>query len=119
MGQSNISSIFQHGLQDAYLSLNPHVEGGLFPIRIKRSTNFLTASYLLEVVFDTETSQMMNLTAKLYVQSFTLHTPVMHHYARIGIAGLFQDEIFAAAKILPQSCINIYPDLTSHLPEVL
>ena len=31
-GQSNISSIFQHGLQDGYLSLNPHVKGGLFPL---------------------------------------------------------------------------------------
>ena len=29
---SNISSIFQHGLQDGYLSLNPHVKGGLFPL---------------------------------------------------------------------------------------
>ena len=29
-GRSNISSIFQHGLQDGYLSLNPHVKGGLF-----------------------------------------------------------------------------------------
>ena len=32
-GRSNISSIFQHGLQDGYLSLNPHVKGGLFPLR--------------------------------------------------------------------------------------
>ena len=31
-GRSNISSIFQHGLQDGYLSLNPHVKGGLFPL---------------------------------------------------------------------------------------
>ena len=31
-GQSNISSIFQHGLQDGYLSLNSHVKGGLFPL---------------------------------------------------------------------------------------
>ena len=28
----SISSIFQHGLQDGYLSLNPHVKGGLFPL---------------------------------------------------------------------------------------
>ena len=34
-GRSSISSIFQHGLQDGYLSLNPHVKGGLFPL-IKR-----------------------------------------------------------------------------------
>ena len=32
-GRSNISSIFQHGLQDGYLSLNPHVKGGLFPLK--------------------------------------------------------------------------------------
>ena len=32
-GRSNISSIFQHGLQDGYLSLNPNVKGGLFPLR--------------------------------------------------------------------------------------
>ena len=32
-GWSNISSIFQHGLQDGYLSLNPHVIGGLFPLK--------------------------------------------------------------------------------------
>ena len=32
-GRSNISSIFQHGLQDSYLSLNPHVKGGLFPLK--------------------------------------------------------------------------------------
>ena len=31
-GHSNNSSIFQHGLQDGYLSLNPHVKGGLFPL---------------------------------------------------------------------------------------
>ena len=31
-GRSNIWSIFQHGLQDGYLSLNPHVKGGLFPL---------------------------------------------------------------------------------------
>ena len=31
-GRSNISSIFQQGLQDGYLSLNPHVKGGLFPL---------------------------------------------------------------------------------------
>ena len=31
-GRSNVSSIFQHGLQDGYLSLNPHVKGGLFPL---------------------------------------------------------------------------------------
>ena len=24
--------VFQHGLQDGYLSLNPHVKGGLFPL---------------------------------------------------------------------------------------
>ena len=30
-GWSNISSIFQHDPQDGYLSLNPHVKGGLFP----------------------------------------------------------------------------------------
>ena len=33
-GRGNISSIFQHGLQDGYLSLNPHVKGGLFPLII-------------------------------------------------------------------------------------
>ena len=33
-GWSNISSIFQHGLQDGYLSLNPHVKGGLFPLKV-------------------------------------------------------------------------------------
>ena len=35
-GRSNISSIFQHGLQDGYLSLNPHVKGGLFPLTTKK-----------------------------------------------------------------------------------
>ena len=29
----SISSFFQHGLQDGYLSLNPHVKGGLFPLK--------------------------------------------------------------------------------------
>ena len=24
--------VFQHGLQDGYLGLNPHVKGGLFPL---------------------------------------------------------------------------------------
>ena len=36
-GRSNISSIFQHGLQDGYLSLNPHVKGGLFPLTLART----------------------------------------------------------------------------------
>ena len=31
-GRTNVSSIFQHGLQDGYLSLYPHVKGGLFPL---------------------------------------------------------------------------------------
>ena len=31
-GRSSISSIFQHGLQDGYLSFNFHVKGGLFPL---------------------------------------------------------------------------------------
>ena len=34
-GRSNISSIFQHGVQDDYLSLNPHVKGGLFPLSLQ------------------------------------------------------------------------------------
>ena len=36
---SNISSIFQHGLQDGYLSLNPHVKGGLFPLMTQKVEN--------------------------------------------------------------------------------
>ena len=31
-GRISISSCFQHGLQDCYLSLNPYVKGGLFPL---------------------------------------------------------------------------------------
>ena len=31
-GRSSISSTFQHGLPDGYLSLNPRVKGGLFPL---------------------------------------------------------------------------------------
>ena len=31
-GWNSISSCFQHGLQDGYLSLKPHVKGGLFPL---------------------------------------------------------------------------------------
>ena len=31
-GRISISSCFQHGLQDGYLSLKPHVKGGLFPL---------------------------------------------------------------------------------------
>ena len=31
-GRISISSCFQHGLQNGYLSLNPHVKGGLFPL---------------------------------------------------------------------------------------
>ena len=31
-GRNSISSCFQHGLQDGYLSLKPHVKGGLFPL---------------------------------------------------------------------------------------
>ena len=32
-GRNSISRCFQHGLQDGYLSLKPHVKGGLFPLR--------------------------------------------------------------------------------------
>ena len=38
-GRNSISSCFQHGLQDGYLSLKPHVKGGLFPI-----SNWITES---------------------------------------------------------------------------
>ena len=31
-GRISISSCFQHGLQDGYLGLKPHVKGGLFPL---------------------------------------------------------------------------------------
>ena len=31
-GRVSISSCFQHGLQHGYLSLKPHVKGGLFPL---------------------------------------------------------------------------------------
>ena len=31
-GRNSISSCFQHGLQDGYLSLKPDVKGGLFPL---------------------------------------------------------------------------------------
>ena len=31
-GRISISSCFQHNLQDGYLSLKPHVKGGLFPL---------------------------------------------------------------------------------------
>ena len=30
--RNSISSCFQHDLQDGYLSLKPHVKGGLFPL---------------------------------------------------------------------------------------
>ena len=33
-GRNRISSCFQHGLQDGYLSLKPHVKGGLFPLTL-------------------------------------------------------------------------------------
>ena len=33
-GRISISSCFQHGLQDGYLSLKPHVKGGLFPLTL-------------------------------------------------------------------------------------
>ena len=33
-GRNSISSCFQHGLQDGYLSLKPHVKGGLFPLNV-------------------------------------------------------------------------------------
>ena len=46
-GWSNISSIFQHGLQDGYLSLNPHVKGGLFPLILK----ILKITMLIGVLF--------------------------------------------------------------------
>ena len=32
-GRISISTCFQHGLQDGYLSLKPHVKGGLFPLK--------------------------------------------------------------------------------------
>ena len=31
-GRNSISSCFQHGLQDGYLSLKHHIKGGLFPL---------------------------------------------------------------------------------------
>ena len=31
-GRNSISGCFQYGLQDGYLSLKPHVKGGLFPL---------------------------------------------------------------------------------------
>ena len=31
-GRISISSCFQHGLQDGYIRLKPHVKGGLFPL---------------------------------------------------------------------------------------
>ena len=37
-GRISISSIFQHGLQDGYLSLNIHVKGGLFPLMAPSAT---------------------------------------------------------------------------------
>ena len=33
-GRISISSGFQHGLQDGYLSFNPHVKGGLLSFKI-------------------------------------------------------------------------------------
>ena len=38
-GRNSISSCFQHGLQDGYLSLKPHVKGGLFPLMCNRQTS--------------------------------------------------------------------------------
>ena len=35
--RNSISSCFQHGLQDGYLSLKPHVKGGLFPLTLART----------------------------------------------------------------------------------
>ena len=43
-GRISISSCFQHGLQDGYLSYQPHVKGGLFPLievfRVKARERF-------------------------------------------------------------------------------
>ena len=56
-GRSNISSIFEHGLQDGYLSLNPHVKSGLFPLIQFRSpkmveiTNYLVHYLIPHSVF--------------------------------------------------------------------
>ena len=50
-GRSNISSIFQHGLQDGYLSLNPHAKGGLFPLMLK-GVKVRTPKYILLVIYD-------------------------------------------------------------------
>ena len=45
-GRSNILSIFQHGLQDGYVSLNSHVKGGLFPLKtMKPRTNLEEAEW--------------------------------------------------------------------------
>ena len=33
-GRNSISGCFQYGLQDGYLSLKPHVKGGLFPLTL-------------------------------------------------------------------------------------
>ena len=41
-GRISISSCFQHGLQDGYLSLKPHVKGGLFPLTLARIPCFDT-----------------------------------------------------------------------------
>ena len=41
-GRISISSCFQHGLQDGYLSLKPHVKGGLFPLTLARKRCFAT-----------------------------------------------------------------------------
>ena len=40
-GRNSISSCFQHGLQDGYLSLKPHVKGGLFPLTTGSRSNGL------------------------------------------------------------------------------
>ena len=40
-GRISISSYFQHGLQDGYLSLKPHVKGGLFPLKATWSVSAL------------------------------------------------------------------------------
>ena len=64
-GRSNISSIFQHGLQDGYVSLNPHVKGGLFPLmgRELRRVITLLAFPRVNIICNKASSNMLTAVA--------------------------------------------------------
>ena len=58
-GRNSISSCFQHGLQDGYLSLKPHVKGGLFPLRNWDLSFWTPVNFEVEYFINEETEGVL------------------------------------------------------------